>query len=180
MWWHNGNTRRLRRLYEKYRTVMYAAAMEILQDAHSAEDAVHEVFARIMSGRCELVEDGREKYYLIAACRNACYDELRKRAKADKTARSEDEADTSAGYNPPQDIVLCDELETAIVRAIGELDDIYRDVFRMKMALELPDKEIAKRCRISESTVRVRLMRAKAQIAEKLEKEGLINAKPKK
>lgn len=183
MLWHrkeNKGKNKLEQLYEKYNKAMLTIAKEILSDKHLAEDAVHETFARLLASNCEIVEDGREKAYLITACRNVCYDVQKKKSKLKDTEAFPDMSITEQAYDAPQDIVLCDELRAAMVNAINNLDEIYRDVLRMKMVLNMSNKQIAEICGISEGNVRQRLLRAKRQVAEALEKEGLINAKSKK
>jgi len=67
-------------LYAAHGASLYRYALMILADAGDAEDAIHQVFAALLSDRRACPERPRE--YLRAAVRNAAYSSLRHRRVA--------------------------------------------------------------------------------------------------
>jgi RNA polymerase sigma-70 factor (ECF subfamily) len=65
------------RLYDEYGTGLYRYALMILADAASAEDALHDVFAKLLTQRTSIDDEQR---YLWRAVRNQCFSALRRRA----------------------------------------------------------------------------------------------------
>lgn len=64
-------------LYADHGAGLYRYALMILADAGDAEDAIHQVFATVLSDRRATIENPRE--YLRTAVRNAAYSLLRHR-----------------------------------------------------------------------------------------------------
>ena len=63
---------KIERLYMCYRNLMYKEALEIVQNPHSAEDAVSESFVRIIKNLHKIDEQDRPKTrsFLVIICRN--------------------------------------------------------------------------------------------------------------
>ncbi len=63
---------KIERLYMCYRNLMYKEAPEIVQNPHSAEDAVSESFVRIIKNLHKIDEQNRPKTrsFLVIICRN--------------------------------------------------------------------------------------------------------------
>lgn len=68
-------------LYDAHAVGLYRYALMILADPSEAEDAVHQVFARLVrrDGRLRPLESGSD--YLRAAVRNECFTVLRRRRR---------------------------------------------------------------------------------------------------
>ena len=62
---------KIERLYMCYRNLMYKEALEIVQNPHSAEDAVSESFVRIIKNLHKIDEQNRPKTrsFLVIICR---------------------------------------------------------------------------------------------------------------
>ena len=165
-------------LYKKYSRLMCSEAYKIIGDKRLAEDAVIATFERLMKYENLEIDEHNAKGYLVTVCRNVCYNMYNNELKNIK------ENETNYGSIPdgvsaqkPDDIVLSREFSDRTKQIIQNLDPIYKDIFRLKIAYKKSDAEIAKMCGISEDNVRKRLSRARAKIIEALEKEGLINAR---
>jgi RNA polymerase sigma-70 factor, ECF subfamily len=76
----------------------------------------------------------------------------------------------------PSDIVEQKEVREAIWKALGELSDIYREVFVLRDVQHLDVADTAQVLGISESAVKIRLHRARLMMRESL---SPIFAKPK-
>lgn len=66
--------------YEQYKLGLFRFCLSIMKDTHRAEDVLHELFLRLLSGKY-FPEPGREQAYLYRAARNLCYDELRRQKR---------------------------------------------------------------------------------------------------
>lgn len=66
------------RLYDRYGASLYRYALMILADGAAAEDAIQQVFVRLLTHH-RILE--RDEHYLRRAVRNECYSTLRGRAR---------------------------------------------------------------------------------------------------
>jgi RNA polymerase sigma-70 factor (ECF subfamily) len=64
------------RLYDQYGASLYRYALMLLVDQAGAEDAIHQVFVRLVARPRTIAED---EHYLRRAVRNECYSMLRAR-----------------------------------------------------------------------------------------------------
>ena len=65
-------------LYERFEAFMYQVAFSVLQSSSDAEDAVHQVFLKLLKNDVRLdPSDGRVKAYLGVATKNAALNMLR-------------------------------------------------------------------------------------------------------
>jgi RNA polymerase sigma-70 factor (ECF subfamily) len=66
------------RLYDQYGASLYRYALMILADPAGAEDAIQQVFLRLLTERRDIAQ---EEHYLRRAVRNECYSALRRGAR---------------------------------------------------------------------------------------------------
>ena len=69
----------------------------------------------------------------------------------------------------PLETWLVQENYRQILKAVGELEEIYRVVFEYKYLHELTDREIAEILKVSPKTVNVRIFRARKKLQKLLE-----------
>lgn len=72
-----------------------------------------------------------------------------------------------------EDLYIDTENYKELIERINELNDKYRDVFRLKVIYELSSREIGDLLNITEPNVTMRYMRAKAMLKQKLEERGI-------
>lgn len=167
---------KIERLYMCYRNLMYKEAPEIVQNSHSAEDAVSESFVRIIKNLHKIDEQNRPKTrsFLVIICRNVAknmYNEkiyLNNRGDVCEETLQEDTPD----FSDSLEALIKKETLSEIAGAVKKLDPIYRDVFLLKNVHGLSRAEIAAIFGISEEAVKKRLVRAKSKILKELEKRG--------
>lgn len=157
-------------LYLAYRQTMFYAANRILNNASSAEDAVHQAFLRIME-HLEKVDESdchKTRAFLVVITEHISIDIYRKNKR--ENALSLDEFEF---YLPdPKEPLLDMEDETS--EAINNLPLNYSTVLRLKFSQGYHDDEIAQILHISEENVRQRISRAKKKLSQILnEKEGM-------
>ena len=150
-------------------------------DAASAEDLLHDTFARIIAAESWREIDSPAGF-AIRTARNVIYDALRRQ----KVVAIEFVADVGAfgladdTADPEQALVARDELKR--LRAIVEaLPTQQRRVFTLRKVYALPPAEIAERLGLSVSTVEKHLVKAVRACAEALAREDETpTARPKR
>lgn len=159
--------RKFEKLYLEYRQTMHCAAFRILQDAHEAEDAVHQAFLKII-GHLEKINENdchKTKAFLVIVVENAAIDIYRRRKRESAVSFEEMEPVLAGNEDGGQ--------SNAIIRAICRLPAAYSTVLRLKYSHGYENEEIAAILNISEENVRQRLSRGKKKLAQLLEEEGI-------
>jgi len=167
----------IEQIYEKYCDMIFLYAYSILHDKNLSEDAVQEVFERIIKYRPDIhtLDSQRIKSYLITICRNVCFD-IYKRNNIDKAAipfTEETEAITPDNGSSPEAIAVDNDTVMRVKEIIKGLDYIYRDIILLSASESLTAAQIAEQLNLPVETVKKRLTRARKIIKEQMIKEGL-------
>jgi RNA polymerase sigma factor (sigma-70 family) len=142
------------RLYDAYGPALYRYALMILADAPGAEDALHEVFAALLT-RPVAIDD--EPRYLRRAVRNECYSALRRRVR------------TASG--PLLEVVSPDdrpEERLALESAIRDLPPDQREVLHLHAFEGMTFQEIADLAGESINTISSRYRYAMGKLRQML------------
>lgn len=155
---------RFTRLFEAYEKKIYGMSLHILGDQTRAEDAAQQTWLKLVQNweRISALPWKETEGYVVTVVKNAALDILRAERKT--TAFPEnwdlpDREDTQVEYD-------------YLVSLIRALPENYRRILELKCVEEQTNREIAQRLRINETTVAVRILRGKAMLRERLEKEG--------
>lgn len=163
-------------LYREYAADMYCAAYFTLENAQDAEDAMQEVFADIAEKHVDTVmalSGSYRRRYMLNAARNTALSIKRKRSRTVSL-----EEMSGRGFVPPVSDAdfterLCAECDERAVReALKRLAPIYKTTLYYRYGEGLSAKEIALRMNEKPATVKQRLLRGKALLAEELKKPG--------
>lgn len=138
------------------------------------DDLVQECYLRILRAR-ERVPIRSSKAFLFTTARNAAHDLHRRRVVANPIALEEtDGSCVLTDERPGVADSVCHQQELALLaEAIRELPERCRQVFLLRKIQELPQKEIARRLGISESTVETLVAKGAARCADYLHRRGL-------
>ena len=158
--------RRFTRLFEAHEKKIYAVALRILGDPDRAEDAAQQTWLKLVQNweRVSALPWAETEGYVVTVSKNCALDMLR--ADQRTTAFPED-------WDPPAPEEHQEEYDY-LVSLIRSLPENYRRVLELKCVEEQSNREIARRLHINESTVASRVMRGKALLRQRLEKEGYI------
>ncbi len=175
------NSRKIELMYQKYKKLMYKEAYSILKDSGIAEDAVHQLFIKIMKSidKINLENDSRTRSFLVIICRNTAIDLYKKRLYLNRNSNSldfdlsDDEDDGPIDYVEPSKVVIDKETINKIADEIGKLPEIYRDVILLEKLYGNTKEEIAELLGISYETVKKRSLRARKRLADALEMEDI-------
>ena len=125
------------RAYDEHGAVLYRHALLIVADAAGAEDAVHEVFVKLLAGPSQHDDIQSSLAYLPRAVRNQCYSWLRTRRRDAPAA----EAGVGSLLEPLRPAPQDDRL--MLEQALRTLPPEQREVLHLKVFEGLTFAQIA-------------------------------------
>ncbi len=168
------------KLTEKYESKIYSLAMRILQNSHDAEDVTQQTFLSVIENLKNFRGDSSFYTWIMRIATYAALKIIRKRKglntvsleEATEPIKDSDEIPhpeyITDWKENPLDIVNRNETLKIIEQALAELDESYRLVFLLRDVESFSVKETAEILGISEANVKVRLLRSRLQLREKL------------
>jgi len=147
-----------------------------------AEEALQEVFLRIIQATPRYKPTAKFTTWLYQIVRNYCIDVVRKNKYRQAIPLDEplyDDGNTSAEMIPDQKMPAPDrsvyniEARSLLRQAIRELPHQQREVFLMRVTLDLRFHEIATMVGCSVNTIKSRMRYALAHLKESLAKQGM-------
>jgi len=149
-----GSREALARIYEKYLDSMLTLAAGLLNDAHEAQDVVHDVFVSFARSSQTIRIKGSNSGYLATSVVNRVRDRQRRRCRqaACITKRIEPDRELAS----PDDEVIFTELAGRLSQVIAELPDEQREVVLLRLTADMKFRDIAKLQQVSINTVQGR------------------------
>ena len=152
---NKGSTRALRQAYEKYKNNLVTLAAALLYDKAAAEDAIHDVFVKLINANDGLKINGNLKGYLYTAVANNCRNKnksgaIRKMADVDSSAQP------VSNITTPEDMMIFGEQSQALLAAVNQLPYGQREVILLRIYSGLKFKTIAKTQNTTVNTVQGR------------------------
>lgn len=165
---------KITKLYDRYYPLMCYIARENLPNEHydDTDDIVQEALLDIMEyiDNIDIDDEVRAKSLCLLIVKRRAIDHIRKRDN--RNLRLEDTyIKVDAEDQSPE--ILLDKRATLdiIVNAIGNLDETYREVCRLKYLHQMTEKQIAKLLGLSPKAINMRIMRGKSTLRKTLRKE---------
>lgn len=166
---------RFERLYYRYQDLMYCIAVEILRDAHLAEDAVQEAFFRVARNfrKVGKVESVQTRNFLALITRNVSLSMAEDEKKQPGAANLSPEQQASAEergllYKTVPDAAF-DVVSTAELKeVILSLPQRYRSVLYLAGVYEYSQAEIASLLNLPVETVKKRMQRGRLMLRQAL------------
>jgi RNA polymerase sigma-70 factor (ECF subfamily) len=165
-------------LVTRYERRLFATAMRIVGRRQDAEEVVQETLTSVIEHLPGFREESRFYTWLMRIAVNHALKILRKNRRVYNTDTQEGSSDSYSDIPHPQFIAPWREnpawaaeqreLQQLLAEALEELDEKYRAVFVLRDIEERPTAEVAELLGISESNVKVRLLRARLQLREKI------------
>jgi RNA polymerase sigma-70 factor (ECF subfamily) len=158
-------------LVEQYASALYRVAYSVLRNSADAEDAVQETFLRVLRHQDSLEEVRDQRVWLIRIVWNVALDRTRRA----KTRPETDDVAELARVLPAtgltaEEIAAAAQHHTAVLKLVDRLPVKEREVLVLSAFEELSSVEIAAVLRITESSVRSRLFRARNLMADLLQR----------
>jgi RNA polymerase sigma factor (sigma-70 family) len=149
---NQGDVESLRGMYDLFRHDLMTLAMALLRDSAGAEDAVHEVFVKMLASQHRIRIHGNLRGYLLTAVANTCRDMLARRTRA-VTLSGQSERCCGEG---PERLVVLSEAQQHLAAALAQLPYEQREVLVLRYFGDLKFKAIAKSQGVSINTVQGR------------------------
>ncbi len=147
-----GDESSFERMFRTFYPRLCAYARTILSDNEEAEEVVQSLFCRLWEQRATLDVTTSVQAYLFRAVRNASLNQIKKVQIRDAyKVLNLEEMNQNPEFQP--DHATTDDLRTRIEKAIADLPEQCRLIFKMSRFEELKYKEIADSLGISVKTV---------------------------
>ena len=161
----------LKKLYLENNKLLYHVAKNILDNHSLAEEAVSEAYERIIKLKkidklIGFTTSQDRLNYLTTVVSHVCYNML----KDNKIIPIELEDTIIDDKNNPLDDMLKKESLSEVYEAISELGPNYRTTLTLHYEHGHSVKEIAEMSKTSEGNIKIRLHRARKQLAEAMQK----------
>jgi RNA polymerase sigma-70 factor (ECF subfamily) len=152
-------------LYDRYKDKVYHKCLSFAKDSADAQDLLHDVFLKTFSSLSKFSGKSSFSTWLYSITYNYCVDYSRLKKKFPTK-----ELDDTLEVNDKQDQANEEELFTLRAEQLKEvldrIDPNGKAILLMKFQDEFSIKEIMSILDISESAVKMRIKRAKAQALE--------------
>ncbi|MDA4846461.1 sigma-70 family RNA polymerase sigma factor [Hoeflea poritis] len=167
------------RFVRKHAGWMLAVAMRIVRDAHHAEDAVQNAFAKVFDNIGGFGGRSALKTWMHRIVVNESLMLLRKTNRSQTVAIDELQPvfdnngcrieDRWMSMETPETLLMRSDIQAQVNGKIDLLPDNYRIILVLRDIEELSTQEVAQLLEISEANVKVRLHRARAALKRLLE-----------
>lgn len=150
--------------FERYSDMLYRVALTHTASREDAEDACQDVFIKYCHAKQCFKDEDHIKAWLVKVCINRCHD-ISRRRKIRNHLDIDDIHDVIADDTKAEEYI-------ELTEALGELPDKYKDVIILHYYEGYSIEECTRLLGISLSAAKMRLMRARDLMKEKLTKEG--------
>jgi RNA polymerase sigma-70 factor (ECF subfamily) len=167
-------------LVDRFQPRVYGLARRIVGQAEDAEDVTQQTFLSVIEHLNQFRGESAVATWVLRIATNHALKVLRKR-RGLPTVPLESVADPDDSSAPlphpdyiaqwrdnPEDLAQRAEVRQLVEQALADLDDKYRTVFVLRDIEGLTVKETAEVLGLGESNIKVRLLRARLQLRERL------------
>jgi RNA polymerase sigma-70 factor, ECF subfamily len=157
-----------------HRSYLVRFAQRKLRDPLLAEDAVHDVFEAVLSGRAVFAGRSALRSWLTAVLKHKIVDSIRRNAGTDSLDDPGNTADDGADDSfalaiecprpRPDQIAEQHQLLTLVLQRIEALPPGLRDAMRLRVLEEQSTEAVCRALGISEENLFVRIHRARKQL----------------
>lgn len=166
-------------LVARYERRIFGLARRIVRSEHDAEEVVQQTFITLIEHLHDFRGDSAFATWLLRIASNHALALLRREAVRSAATLADDSRHDGDGDPPfpsfiaewretPDQILARAETRRIVQEALDELDDKYRLTFLLRDVEGLSTAETAEALGITEGNVKVRLLRARLMLREKL------------
>lgn len=162
----HGENAAFRALFERHVVSVRRFLRDLLRDAHAADDATQESFARAHAQLPKLTERDRFKPWLLGIARNVAFEARRVRVHAvyDNDSDESDVPDAVIPSPNPEALLLNQELEKHFNEALSSLSENRRAALLMRLDHGISYDDIAATFGWSIPTVKNEIHRARLKL----------------
>ncbi|WP_044173211.1 RNA polymerase sigma factor [Flectobacillus major] len=147
-------------LYDRYSDKVYRKCLSFVKDEAKAEDFAHDIFLKLVLNIASYKESAKFSTWLYSITYNYCIDQTRL-AKRYSESPLDDNFDLEEDFEEAE---LAELEATKLRKAMTQIQPEEKSILMMKYQDDLTIKEISESLEISESAVKMRLLRAKEKI----------------
>ncbi len=155
-------------LYDTYGDMLFRLAYSIMLNQADAEDAVQDIFIKIIGRIPEFTSSSQEKAWITKVLANHCKDMLRKRKLRLYTPLEEVLEQSGHGLSVPGPE---DNGGTELFQMVLSLGEKYREPLILHYFEGFSIEEVSEILSIGQSAVKMRLSRGREMIRKKMEEE---------
>lgn len=156
-------------IYDRYVDKVYRKCLSFVKNEAQAEDFTHDIFLRVVLKLGSFKEQAKFSTWLYSITYNYCMDQVRQTKRQAEVALDENFDLADDGY----DLELIEMQTQSLKKALQKIDPDERAILLMKYQDDFSIKEIAETFKITESAVKMRLMRTKEKL-KKIYTENVI------
>ncbi|MCR4789897.1 MAG: RNA polymerase sigma factor [Treponemataceae bacterium] len=169
---HADNPRDFKKIYDAHVQILYKVSYRIVNDEEAAEDLVHDSLIKMNEKGYvfETLDDA--KYWLIRVVKNNSLNYAKRKSrekKAYEKALYEDHRRLTSG----EEEFLKKDTQQRTIQALNQLPEKLRAILILREYAELNYKEIGRVLGITEGNVKVRVFRAREQLAKILGEDNV-------
>jgi RNA polymerase sigma-70 factor (ECF subfamily) len=164
-------------LVRPYQKLVYSMAVSLLKSDHDAEDVAQEALFKAFKNLAQFRGECKFSTWIIQITINEAKHRLRRSNRASEESIDAGIESDEGDYLPidladwreiPSEALQRKELRECLHRAIAALKPIYRDVLILRDIQHMSVAETAEMLKISEASVKTRLLRARLQVRDSL------------
>jgi RNA polymerase sigma factor (sigma-70 family) len=164
----SGDVEKLSILYERYKRLLFSYFYRMSGHAQISEDLVQNVFIRILRFNHQFKGTGSFKTWMYTIAWHEFADHARKNAPFAKMTEFSGIELPEEG-TPETELDQKEEIEL-LRKAMGQLDDAYRQVLILAKYQEMRYREIAEILECSETAVKTKVFRAMNQLKKTMKR----------
>ncbi len=164
-------------LVRPYQKLVYSMAVSIVKSDHDAEDISQEALFKAFKNLAQFRGECKFSTWIIQITLNEARHRIRKKQRAAENSMDSGFENEEGDYVPidladwreiPSEALQRKELRNALHQAISNLKSLYRDVLVLRDIQHLSVAETSDLLKISEASVKTRLLRARLQLRDAL------------
>jgi RNA polymerase sigma factor (sigma-70 family) len=163
----NGEPEAFGVLVDKYKAGIYAFTFSRLRNFHDAEDVTQDVFIKAYQNLSKLRRWDSFAVWVYSIASNLCSKWKRSKSRRPDREFIEDQ-DEDLLENPSLDSYRRDIVNSSLYDALDSLPEIYQEALTLHYLGGMSTDDIAKSLSASPTTIRQRLVRARAQLKEEM------------
>lgn len=167
-----GNPQNFKKIYDATFNVLFKVVYRIVKNEEVSEDIIHESYIKMYEKNMNFPSVDDAKYWLLRVAKNGALNYV-KRKERERRAYEKALKEDTRSMDSGETILLKDESCSKVQEALDKLPEKLRTVLILKEYSDMNYKEIGRILGITEGNVRVRVFRAREQLANIIGKDEI-------